>query len=87
MSNDELKQIKQYVRKNHIKTKSNVTAPMMNTIDLTCPFLDMSKEHKCMIYEVRPLICRNFICSEDKPEWTFDELKERTVRNMREIFR
>lgn len=87
-SDEEIKEIKQYVQKNHIKPKSNITAPMMNTIDLTCPFLDVSKEHKCMIYEVRPLICRKFICSNNKPAWTVDERKEqRKVKSMREIFR
>ena len=49
VSDDEIKQIRQYIRKHHIKLKHNVKAPMAaRTIDLTCPFLDVSKEHKCM---------------------------------------
>ena len=33
-----------------------------NPLDLTCPFRD-NVNNKCMIYEVRPEICRRFICS------------------------
>ena len=47
VSDDEIKQIRQYIRKHHVKLKHNVKAPMAaRTIDLTCPFLDVSKEHK-----------------------------------------
>lgn len=88
VSEEEIKQIKRYVQKNHIKPKSNANALMVNKlIDLTCPFLDRSKEHKCMIYEVRPLICRKFICSKNKPNWSVDELRERKVKNMRKLFK
>ncbi len=87
VSDDEIKQIRQYIKSNHIKPKSGVRAPMINPmIDLTCPFLDVSKEQKCMIYEVRPLICRKFTCSKDKPSWSMDELKGRKLKNMREVF-
>lgn len=88
VSGDEIKQIRQYIRKHHIKLKHNVKAPMAaRTIDLTCPFLDVSKEHKCMIYEVRPLVCSKFICSNDKPEWSAEELKKRKPVSMRRVFK
>lgn len=35
-----------------------------NTIDMTCPFLNIDgDEKKCVIYPVRPQICKKFICS------------------------
>jgi Fe-S-cluster containining protein len=30
-------------------------------VDITCPFLD--GKHRCMIYEIRPTICRTFQCN------------------------
>ena len=34
---------------------------LMNYLAFPCPFLDMSKENeKCIIYEVRPKVCRHF---------------------------
>lgn len=31
--------------------------------DMICPFMDSrKKDKKCDIYEVRPMICREFIC-------------------------
>ena len=86
VSDDEIKQIRQYRKSHHIKPKSVVRAPMTNhTIDLTCPFLDVGREQKCMIYEVRPLICKKFTCNKYKPLWSMDELKGRKLKNMREV--
>lgn len=62
LSASEIKDIKRYIAKKHIKaTVRNV----MNTdaIDLLCPFLDDTKScDKCKIYPVRPKICREFKC-------------------------
>jgi Fe-S-cluster containining protein len=56
----ELRDIDEYVKKHDIKPV-NRTAPLAgDSIDITCPF---ASEHKCNIYEVRPKICRDFICS------------------------
>lgn len=64
MTDDEISVIKKYIKKNGIKEHSHVVALLKNpTLDLTCPFLDDSKScEKCTIYEVRPRICRDFIC-------------------------
>lgn len=64
MTDDEILVIKKYVKSNNIKEKSHIVAPLATPIiDLTCPFLDDSKScEKCAIYEVRPKICRDFIC-------------------------
>jgi Fe-S-cluster containining protein len=86
LSDQEEKTIRNYVKKHHIETVCNVKPPMWRTIDLTCPFLDRSREHKCLIYNVRPLICRKFICGKGKEAWEPKELLERKPVNMREIF-
>lgn len=75
MTDKEIEVIRKYIKKHHIKEHRHF-APLANpSLDLTCPFLNGSKKtEKCEIYEVRPHICREFICcpSERKPidlEW------------------
>lgn len=64
MTDEEIKVIKKYIKRNNIKEHSHIVALLATpSIDLTCPFLDDSKScEKCTIYEVRPKICRDFIC-------------------------
>ena len=61
VSDKEVKKIKKFIKKNNIKliNRNNV---LTQQYDNTCPFL--TKNNKCMIYEVRPEQCRHFICSE-----------------------
>lgn len=62
LSDKEIRIIKKYVKKKKIKPHRHI-AVNANAIDLTCPFLDNRKTcEKCDIYEVRPKICREFIC-------------------------
>lgn len=88
MTEKEINTIRQYIKKHHIKECKHGIPLAEPVIDLTCPFLDDSKKtEKCRIYEVRPHICREFICcqSERKPidlEWG---MKAR-VMNVRETF-
>lgn len=64
LSEAETKRIKAYVKKHNIKPhKHNRLIAAANTIDIICPFMDSSKEHKCDIYKVRPDICKHFICN------------------------
>lgn len=37
-----------------------------NVLDMMCPFL--SRKKQCLIYEVRPLICRTFKCNRTIPQ-------------------
>lgn len=62
MSKDEIKAIRKVVREQKIQPlPHNVT--MLESMDWLCPFLDTNKEnHKCVIYQHRPLICRDFSC-------------------------
>lgn len=91
MTDEEVLTIKNYIKKNNIKEHSHIVALLAKpTIDMTCPFLDDSKScEKCTIYEVRPKICRDFICDpKQRPkvdlEWG---LKCKPVNVREEFFR
>ena len=64
ISAKEVKPIKRYIKKNHIKEQKHFYPTAQPMDDWTCPFRS-EKERKCLIYEVRPAICRDFRC--DKP--------------------
>ena len=59
MTMPEIYKIKNYVKDNNIIPENRIVG---NKIELRCPFLDL-KNHKCKIYEVRPFVCRDFICN------------------------
>lgn len=66
ISPEEISRIEKYIKKHGVKEQKHflptATVPMM---DLVCPFRN-NTERKCMIYDVRPAICRDFRC--DKPK-------------------
>lgn len=62
----ELKVIKEYVNKNNIKPMFRYNTAI-GSFDARCPFYN-SIQHKCNIYEVRPHVCKDFICSRKKLE-------------------
>lgn len=77
LSRKEVKRIKAYIKKHRIKEQRHNA--LMKT-DLTCPFRDETNK-KCLIYEVRPDICKTFICNQT----TDVMLKNRTrIHNTRE---
>lgn len=87
MSEREIKEIKLYIKKHKIKEQKHIIAPMVNAIDMTCPFLDDSKKLKCTIYEARPHICRCFICSKHNGAGREDIPNEKLyVVNVRDTF-
>ena len=65
MSQKEINQIKIYIKEHGIKEQTesnNVLA--IKTIDLQCPFLSRTQtKERCMIYPVRPLVCREYMCN------------------------
>lgn len=65
ISGKEIKAIRRYIEKRKIKERRHVF-PFSDfpDMDFTCPFRD-NAERKCVIYSVRPAICRDFRC--DKP--------------------
>mgnify|MGYP002802521453 FL=1 len=64
VSGKEVKAIRRYVRKKKIQEQRHIYPTASPQDDWTCPFRS-EKERKCLIYEVRPAICRDFRC--DKP--------------------
>lgn len=62
---DEINTIRQYIKKHGIKKQVHTLNVLsQEQIDFVCPFLDNSKPNKkCTIYEVRPFICRDFLCA------------------------
>lgn len=73
----EYETIKEYIKKNNIKAQPLKEG---NNYCMDCCFHDR-KNHKCNIYEVRPEVCKNFICSKsfeqvDKDRKYYDDRAE-----------
>ena len=70
VSKAEVLKIRRYIKKHQIKEQKHfIPARDPNLVDMTCPFRD-NGNRRCVIYEARPMICREFQC--DKPakgEW------------------
>ncbi len=64
MSQKEINTIRAYIKRHNIQQQKHAIFVHKDPLfDATCPFLDDTKpNHKCLIYEVRPLICREFKC-------------------------
>ena len=70
LSKREIKGIRQYIKKHHIKRQKHLFAPLDGdyvSYDIVCPFYS-PLEKKCAIYEIRPDICREFKCNKPLPE-------------------
>ena len=65
MSQKEVKIIHKYVKKHSIKECVHMPPTKEPVFDMTCPFRDNTKGI-CTIYEVRPEICKQFICDSEK---------------------
>ena len=89
VSDEELARIKAYVKKHHIQEQNIKPFFDPQAVNLTCP-LRNDKEKRCEVYPVRPLICREFICSKSLQQAKHDRdlvHASRTPRSMRwEIF-
>ena len=89
MTEDEISVIRRYIKKHNIKEHRHILPLAEPTIDMTCPFLDDDKNcEKCAIYEVRPKICKDFICctSKRKPMDIKYALKCRAVDVRKEFY-
>ena len=78
MSKKEIDRINKYIKKNNIKENRNLTPFAVPPIDMTCPFRD-SINKICTIYEVRPKICRVFICNQPEKD---KENRDKFAKNM-----
>ena len=64
LSNAEITRIRAYIKKHNIKEQRHNVA---TGVDMTCPFRDEGNK-KCLIYEIRPAICRKFKCDYTKQD-------------------
>lgn len=85
VSQSEISRIKLFVKKHKIKQQRVNVA---SGFDLTCPFRDNANS-QCLIYDVRPEICRSFKCDCDK-DFLIDNrnrlCKQNTVVSFRKVF-
>lgn len=65
MSQKEVDAIRRYIKKHGIKECRHLLPVAKPALDMTCPFRDNDKK-SCMIYEVRPEICKQFICDNEQ---------------------
>lgn len=79
MGEKEIRRIKEYMIKHDIKECKHLMPVRNNTYDMTCPFRDNTNK-KCTIYEVRPQICKSFICDSEKRAKNNRELLKQTRR-------
>lgn len=88
LSSKDIKAIRRYIEKKHIKEQKTIY-PLKEEpdFDLTCPFRSES-EKKCLIYSVRPRICKAFRC--DLPSKDIQNkdvlIGKYDVYDMRELF-
>lgn len=64
VSRKEIKEIHRFIAKRRVKEQRHIIPTVEKAIDFTCPFRD-NAERRCVIYPVRPAICKDFRC--DKP--------------------
>lgn len=64
ISTEEILRIKLYIKKHQIKEQVCNYPTAEPVFNFVCPFRDNAGK-KCLIYQVRPAICRDFQC--DKP--------------------
>lgn len=64
VSDSDIRSMRRYLRKHKIRLHLDaiVTPQSEISIDLRCPFRD-EKHNRCVIYPVRPAICRTFKCN------------------------
>ncbi len=90
ISSGEIKDIKRYIQKYHIEEHVRVAPTTNPTLDMTCPFLNETKENnKCTIYPVRPQICRVFIRNQPPSKVKMNKEhfnRSRTIVDMRKTF-
>ena len=88
ISGKEKKTIKRYIQKHGIKEQLHRYPTKAPMLDCTCPFRS-DAEKKCLIYEIRPEICRVFRCDNPMEKIKADRATyyhKYSLTNMREEF-
>lgn len=69
LSKEEIIKIKNYIKQHKIKRQYHL--PLTQTyVDITCPFRDNINK-KCVIWKVRPSICKSFLCNKSREELNY----------------
>ena len=79
MSQKEVDTVHRYIKRNKIKECKHLLPVATPTYDMTCPFRD-NDNGICTIYEVRPMVCRKFICDNEKRAKRDRDLMKQTRR-------
>lgn len=85
----EIKTIRQYVKRHHIQAYTSKLPVSENHTDFNCPFCDIEAgDKKCRIYEVRPEICRGYLCCNVKDRRLAVSLLRKNAQpiDMRHVF-
>lgn len=61
LSDAEISKIKKYIKQHNDIKPINYNGILIQSYENICPF--KTKENTCMVYEVRPDICKRYICS------------------------
>lgn len=90
LNDAEVKRIKSYAERHNLKENRHNLFWDKNATDLTCPFRN-NKLNICEVYPVRPVICREFICSKSLEQAKADRdsviSQSRSIRSLRyEVF-
>lgn len=83
----EVDKIRRYIKKHGVREVTRVS-PHKDLVDMVCPFRS-DVEGKCLIYPVRPAICKDFRCDKPRKKIVADKAKyhgKYSVVNMRHEF-
>lgn len=72
ISQKEIELIRRFIHKKKISEQKHRIPLSGMSVDWTCPFRN-SSERKCVIYSVRPAICRDFRCDKPKKQIAADK--------------
>ena len=86
LSSKDVKRITRYIEKYNITEQKHFLPIVAEVFDMTCPFRS-EKERKCLIYDARPTICKEFRCDKPKQGITFDKFQDKyNVYDVRQLF-
>lgn len=86
LSGREIQTIHRYVKRHGIKEVRRVLPTAGEYLNPDCPFLE---EHRCLIYDIRPRICREYDCSKawhKEPSQALQQGDYRIVNMRKEFF-
>jgi len=88
ISSKEIKRIHKYIEKHSIVEQTPILPINGYALIATCPFRDATSK-RCLIYSVRPEICKHFQCNQSEDVWrTFRDYMHTKYKDvdMREEF-